>query len=346
MFLNRIKVRRTIWMVIVLLVLPFMPKDSCSMLGEDLEKPRPEFTRDGDIITAKLIPRAKNTSVQFEFRVTGGELKDVQGVDFLTVQTPDVDIKEFKSALFAVLIDSIRPGAAADVTVTSSFFSMSTEYWICNTRNAPIWVNSAIKPEKISDDGTYRFGLRVIDGGPMDSDGAVNGSILFTGGPRDPFWSYALGTLLIRFFGIFLVLGVLMVGMVAAGKIFVAFDRKGSRRQPISLSIPSSAKKNDAPSKTAIPTKMAAQLKVEPDVVAAMACAIHLSGLSGSVPDQDTAVAIATALHLHLTQHHAIHSFDSRKNMPTSWVQYGREALQNVRLQAFQRPVNNGRTQG
>ncbi|MFZ3048194.1 MAG: hypothetical protein WA151_19950, partial [Desulfatirhabdiaceae bacterium] len=171
MFLNRIKSWRTIWLLISLLVLLFMPKDSCSMLGEDLEKPRPEFTRDGDIITAKLIPRAKNTSVQFEFRVTGGELKDVQGVDFLTVQTPHVDIKEFKSALFAVLIDSIRPGAAADVAITSSFFSISTEYWICNTRNAPIGVNSTIKPEKISDDGTYRFGLRVIDGGPMDSDG-------------------------------------------------------------------------------------------------------------------------------------------------------------------------------
>lgn len=340
MFFNVIKSWRTIWLMIALLTLPLMPKNSHAIMGEDIEKPRPEFTREGDTITARLIPRAKNTSVLFAFQASGGKLKDVQGIDFMSAITPDVDVKEFKSAMFAIQVDSITPGVASEIVITSSFFNISTEYWAYNNRSKPQWHNTGVKPEKISDDGTYRFVLQVTDGGPMDSDGAVNGSILFSGGPRDPFWSYALGTLMIRFFGIFLVLSVLMMGMVAAGKIFVAFDRKKSGDKPVLTVAPSSARKPAAPKKAAVSGKTASPSPVESDVAAAIACAIHLSGIGEPVPDQDTMAAIATALHLHLTGAYAIDPGDSGKNAPASWVHYGREAIQNVRLQVFQRPVN------
>jgi len=340
MSINGNKFRRTIWLIIVLLILPFMQKNSHAIMGEDIEKPLPEFSRDGDTITARLIPRAKNTSVVFSFRVSGGELKDVQGIDFMSAKTPDVDVKEFKSAMFAVQVDSLTPGASSEIVITSSFFNISTEYWTYNTNSTPKWRNSSVNPEKISDDGTYQFVLQVADGGPMDSDGAVNGSIMFTGGPRDPFWSYALGTLMIRFFGIFLVLSVLMIGMLAAGKIFVSFDRKKSGEKPVLTVVPSSAKKPAAPKKAAVSGKTASPSPVESDVAAAIACAIHLSGVGEPVPDQDTMAAIATALHLHLTGHNTMNSADSSKNAPASWVHYGREAIQNARLQVFQRPVN------
>ena len=63
------------------------------------------------------------------------------------------------------------------------------------------------------------------DGGNLDADGAADGQIRLVGGPRDSFWGYALGTLFIRFFGIFFVLSLLMIGMFASGWIFTLLDR-------------------------------------------------------------------------------------------------------------------------
>jgi hypothetical protein len=43
----------------------------------------------------------------------------------------------------------------------------------------------------------------------------------------DPgFWSYALSTLLIRFVGIFIVLGILQIIMQISGRIFIAIERR------------------------------------------------------------------------------------------------------------------------
>jgi ABC-type Fe3+ transport system permease subunit len=43
----------------------------------------------------------------------------------------------------------------------------------------------------------------------------------------DPgFWSYALSTLLIRFIGIFIVLGILQIVMQVSGRIFMAIERR------------------------------------------------------------------------------------------------------------------------
>ena len=45
-------------------------------------------------------------------------------------------------------------------------------------------------------------------------------------GPETVDWSYAISTLLIRFVGIFVVLGILQVVMQITGKIFACLDAK------------------------------------------------------------------------------------------------------------------------
>jgi Na+-transporting methylmalonyl-CoA/oxaloacetate decarboxylase gamma subunit len=45
-------------------------------------------------------------------------------------------------------------------------------------------------------------------------------------------WSYAISTLIIRFVGIFVVLGVLQVVMQISGRIFARIDAKKDRSQP------------------------------------------------------------------------------------------------------------------
>ncbi|MBW2566087.1 MAG: hypothetical protein JRE24_04200 [Deltaproteobacteria bacterium] len=45
-------------------------------------------------------------------------------------------------------------------------------------------------------------------------------------------WTYAISTLIIRFVGIFVVLGVLQVVMQISGRIFAHIDAKKDRPQP------------------------------------------------------------------------------------------------------------------
>lgn len=43
-------------------------------------------------------------------------------------------------------------------------------------------------------------------------------------------WGYAISTLVIRFIGVFVVLGILQVFMQVTGRIFVYLDRRAQRR--------------------------------------------------------------------------------------------------------------------
>lgn len=45
-------------------------------------------------------------------------------------------------------------------------------------------------------------------------------------------WGYAISTLIIRFVGIFIVLGILQVIMQISGRIFAHIDAKKNRPQP------------------------------------------------------------------------------------------------------------------
>lgn len=295
------------WLVPVLLLIAMTPRDAVGTgFGEDLEKPRPEFTREGDIITAKLIPRAKTTSILIHFQVSEGHLTGVDGMDFEEAEHPDVDHKDFKSVLFVVKVDGIAPGGETKVSITSNFFTGSTEYWIFNRNLTAPWANS--EAENISHpDLVQELVIRIKDGGPLDADGVVDGQIALIGGPKDSFWGYALGTLFIRFFGIFMVLGILMIGMILSGKVFQRLDKKAAE----------------------------VEKTFEPQFVS-VAEDIESVGLEKDV-SPELATAVSLALHLHFSALEPPESVCFFTPEITPWARQGRERIMNARFLTFNR---------
>ena len=257
------------WLVTALLVIALMPQSvtAASFGGQDLEKPRPEFSREKGRITAKLIPRAKSTSVLIHFEASGGVLTEVAGMDFEVAESPDVDHKDFKSALFAIKIQHVSPGGEARVSITSDFFTGSTEFWVFNPKLSSPWANAEAQnldhPDLIQE-----LVVAVKDGGPFDSDGLADGRITLVGGPKDSFWGYALGTLFIRFFGIFLVLGILMIGMILSGKIFELLEKKSAAAIKRIETRP--------PTTEAATRPAVGETRVGPELTAAVSVALHL----------------------------------------------------------------------
>jgi len=274
--------------------------------GEVIEKPVPEFSRQGDSITATLIPRAKSTRVQIQFSVAGATLLDVQGMDFEKAERPEVDVKNFKSALFVIHLGNVTPGGEVKVSLTSDFFISSTQFYVFNETLSQPWIISDAVNLSLPD-RVQELVVTVKDGGPLDSDGKADGRITLVGGPRDSFWGYALGTLFIRFFGIFIVLSILMLGMIFSGRVFQWLARR----------------------KTADIDKMAAagvpQTKEE------------LQRPTGGDLDPAAAAAVAMALHLHLGGGQAPPVMDLSGPPPGSWTLHGRAQMMAARLLVFNR---------
>jgi hypothetical protein len=65
-------------------------------------------------------------------------------------------------------------------------------------------------------------------------------------GPETIDWGYAISTLIIRFVGIFVVLGILQVIMQISGRIFAHLDAKKDPRQPDALLSPNGLTKEEA----------------------------------------------------------------------------------------------------
>ena len=296
------------WLIFALMMVALTPKTSVwAAFGEDLEKPKPEFTREGDVITAKLIPRAKSTSVSIHFQVSGGRLVDVEGMDFKEAEHPSVDNKDFKSELFMIKIDKVSPGGEVKVFITSDFFSSSTQFWVFNRTSKDPWMNSDVQNQSLPD-LVQKLVVSVKDGGPFDSDGTADGRITLVGGPEDSFWGYALGTLFIRFFGIFLVLSILMIGMIISGKIFQMLDRKKEERGKEIQSPPAAATPDIQPAET-----------VEPEL----------------------ATAVCVALHLHHFEHLPTATSHFFTPALSPWARQGRERIMNARSI----PTNRGNRQ-
>lgn len=287
--------------------------------GDDIEKPHPKFSQDGTAIVATLLPRAKSSNVQIRFGNQQGLPFEVTGVEFEAIRTPDLDIKEFKSAFFEVDIPGIPTGSEIVLEVSSDFFTSSTQYWVYRQDGAASWKNTAVKPVKQAEK-VYAFRIPVQDGGPFDADGKADGKIRFIGGPKDGFWSYALGTLVIRFFGVFMVLSILMIGMMITGNLFVFFEKRKST--------PVAAKA----SATIVPPRETAD---EQDA-AAIATAIHLS--RETTPDEAEALAAAIAVAIHLQQSSGV-SAPAAMEIRNEWTLSGRQLLQESRLQVFLRPL-------
>lgn len=279
----------------------------------DVEKPVPQFSRSGEEITAKLIPRAKSTSVLIRFKAAGGRLGDVEGVDFEKVERPEVDVKNFKSALFSISVGDVPKGGEVRVSIISDFFTGSTAFYVFNAHLPVPW--SDARAENIAHpDRIQELVVTVKDGGPRDSDGAADGRITLLGGPRDSFWGYALGTLFIRFFGIFIVLSILMLGMILSGFCFEYLERRKHRRPSVITESAESAT-------TAQPQDAGAA-----------------PGRSADIPEADAA-AIAAALHLHLSACQACPPLCLEVCRPSPWSQDGVCRIMGDRLTVFNRAL-------
>jgi hypothetical protein len=274
--------------------------------GQEMEKPAPVFSTEADRIVAKLIPRAKSTSVKIAFTVEGGTLAGLRTTDFGETSEQGVDPKNFKSGLFVLEIDGLAPGAAARLGMRSEFFTSGTAWYVFNPAGQPPWANAGAESQALGE-RVYDLTLTVTDGGPLDSDGRADGHLTVIGGPRDSFWGYAIGTLFIRFFGIFIVLGMLMIGMLASGWIF----RKIEARRAALAAPGHRDAANDEPA--AAPTGPA------PEVAAAVAVALHLA-LQGVRSAADV-------------------GSDAGQ---TPWVIDGRTRMMNERQQIYRRAMGPG----
>jgi hypothetical protein len=300
-------VRTVSFMSVLLCIFLLGASLALAAFGEDVEKPKPVFEQDGTAITAKLIPRGKSTSVIVLFETRGGDLTDVKALDFTSAKRPEVDQKDFRCDLFAIEIGNVPKGGEVTVSAQSDFFSSSTNFFLFNANESPAW-NEANVQRKALENRVRELTFTVKDGGPSDADGAADGKILLNGGPMDSFWSYAIGTLFIRFFGVFLVLGVLMVGMIVCGKFFEAADK---RRTVLAVAAASS-KPQAAP--IVVVTEPEIIPDMEPEMAAAIALALHLE-MSGPAVESD------------LTP-------DSGQS---AWNLYGRQKIMGDRLQVFKR---------
>jgi hypothetical protein len=231
-------------------------------------------------------------------------LAAVTAKPFDVVSTLEVDTKDFKSGLFAIRVADVAVSGEATISVASDFFSSSTEYWIFNEHQAVPW-RQAETEKKAHDNRVQELILTVTDGGPLDADNIADGRITLVGGPWDSFWGYALGTLFIRFFGIFLVLSVLMIGMMGSGKIF---EKLEARRDP--------------------PSRAPLRGVSEPQVLAECA---PPSTDDAPTPAADKVAAMSLALHMHFTRLRT--QALTRLDAPASaaWIQQGRQRAMGAR---------------
>jgi hypothetical protein len=291
-----------VWLLAMPALLLFAAS-SFAAFGEDIEKPHPEFSQKYGGWIARLTPRGKSTPVEIRFQAEGGKITVVAEKAYPPENLPKVDPKNFRSDFFSIQA-SAASGAEVVVSVSSDYFTSATDLWGPVTVNSTTWgptgaINSALA------DRVNKLTVKVRDGGPLDADGAANGRIEVIVGPRDSFWGYAMGTLFIRFFGIFIVLSILMTGMILSGKVF---ERIAGRSKPV------------------LPTPTRHMPAAAPPLAAA-----------DSQPElsAEAAAAVAVALHLHSQ---AERSKPVRDVRPASaWAVFGRGQIMNDRLPIFDR---------
>jgi hypothetical protein len=240
--------------------------------GDDVEKPKPEFTKNGSVITAKLLPRGKSNSIAIGFNVHGGEFTDIQSIALPRNNDSVIDPKDFRSDLFAISISNVQTGGEINLTVSSDYFSSSTRFFVYNDSGTPSWIDAQAQYKTHPADKVRELSFIVKDGGKLDADGVANGKILLKAGPKDSFWGYAVGTLFIRFFGVFLVLTVLQIGMTICG---IVFESIGKEKSEVDL---------DEQALAQIPASKSVNVKkINSELVAAISIALHMELASGDV---------------------------------------------------------------
>jgi hypothetical protein len=162
------------WPAVILVTALSTAPAAWAAFGEVVEKPVPEFSRQGDRISARLIPRAKSTSVQIQFSAAGAKLLDVEGLDFEKAERPEVDVKNFKSGLFIIHLGGVTPGGEAKVSLTSDFFISATQFYVFNASLPQPWIiadaANLTLPDRVQDytgGRPQRFFLGLCAGNPF-----------------------------------------------------------------------------------------------------------------------------------------------------------------------------------
>ena len=270
--------------------------------GDDIEKPAPVFSQEGGDWVGRLIPRGKSVPIDIRFGVEGGILSQPAATDFTEADMPtNLNWKNYRSGYFLLDIVPAVPGGEVTLSLSSDYFTSATDIWGTSDRAARTWSTIGIKNQ--TGKGVPAIITAVIkDGSVLDEDGTANGRIQVIIGPRDSFWGYAIGTLVIRFFGVFMVLGILMIGMLLSGKVFQYLDAKAKPAQPVA---PAASQAAPAPEEEAFE-----ETEVEPvafeelpgDVAAAIGVGLHLytnGGRNLRLSDMaEKAAAIGLAMHL------------------------------------------------
>jgi len=295
---------------------------------DDFELPKPVFTKQENEWIAELIPRGKILPVKIRFHVDGGVLAqpvakvfsdsdksdmDKSDIDKSDSEKPDIDMKNFWSGFFILdIIPAYGSNGEVTLAVSSDFFVSSTDIWGRTDASSGKWGNISTDKQSVASDkkNVNIINCVIRDGGAQDEDGMADGKIRLIIGPRDDFWNFALGAFIIRTFGVFLMLFVLMFGMTLSGKVFQFIDAKKRESQD--------SGKADSSSGSAVKTvkapkaeKQAEAIAIEKlpsDLAAAIAMGIHLytnGGRNLKLPAGGdtsqanmTAAAMGLALHL------------------------------------------------
>ncbi len=312
------------WLLILLTTAMTLSAASAwAAFGEDLEKPKPEFNQEGSDWIARLVPRGKSLSVQIRFQALNGRIAAIQTAEFEAGQEPAVDVKDFRSGFYRVSLDLPDASAAeATLVLASVYFNNATHLWAGNPRQSGSWKDTEATNVSLPD-RVNTLTITVRDGGPLDADGQKNGRIEVFVGPHDSFWGYAIGTLFIRFFGIFIVLGILMLGMMLSGVVFRHIENRSSPAPTMPI-IPTADTETSIP-EPVIPAPQpepAARPSVPPEVAAAVALALHLYSGSEKGRSEPGSTNPSSA---------------PRNSSPSAWAQFGRNKLMADRLQTFDR---------
>jgi hypothetical protein len=265
---------------------------------EDVELPRPIFTKDGDEWVAELIPRGRAGSSKIRFHIDGGTLAQPAPKVFTMDDLPDINWKNYWSGFFTLdITPSHESGGKVTLSMSSDFFSSNTDLWGRTVQNSKTW-GSISNDIKTGEKNITVITTVIKDGSTLDEDGVSDGKIRIIIGTRDHFWNFAMGALIIRTFGVFLMLIALMVGMVLSGTVFKYLDVKSKLPKTAS---PAALKPKKQEVAESAPQTVAIE-ELPADTAAAIGIAVHLytnGGRNLHLPqDSQTAAAIGLAMYL------------------------------------------------
>lgn len=278
--------------ILTMAVLLLVTTSGWAVFGEDIERPQPKFIQEGEDWIAELIPRGKSTRVQIRFHAEGGTLAEPVPKIFGEADGPKIDIKNYRSGFYVVNMTPDQKGGEMALSMGSTYFNSATDIWGVTQRATRTWGTTGVITTSVKGEPTtLRFVVQ--DGSVLDEDGEANGRIQVVIGPRDHFWGYAIGTLVIRFFGVFLVLGILMIGMIISGKVFQALEKTKHPASPLlpdgdepdELYVPGDLDSLDASTELESPASGPDPVQeVSPAVAAAIGLALHLHGKGSAAP--------------------------------------------------------------